>query len=441
MTTGPLQAACGMVSTCLIVAIAGCDRGAQDNRPFETAEISRGGLTSMVSATGTLSAVSTVEVGTQVSGTIAQVAVDFNDRVVAGDLMAMIDVEGLDAAVRDGEAGILRSRAALQQAVAAVKRAEAELAQAKAQDMEAQSALVRNQVLLDDGLIALEVFEPRETAAATAAAAVELARAQVASSRAGVASATAAVTSAEAFLAQARTNRRHAEIRAPISGIVIQRSVEAGQTVAASFSTPMLFVIAEDLAQMEIHAQVDESDIGLVKVGQEVEFAVAAHPDRRFEGTVQERRLQPQTIQNVVHYTVVVAAGNREGLLLPGMTATVDFVVERLEQALLVPSAALRFEPPFNLRTAARAAQRTAQELALGDDVPEDGAETQGFSADVAELWIPTDEGGIRPLLIRVLATDGKSVAIEAWDGADDPVESGTEVLVRMTDTGWNPFG
>lgn len=329
----PLAASWRAQSALKLIAIAllgpivvGCGGSAAAER-FETAKVLRGDLVSRISATGTLSAVGTVTVGTQVSGTIARVVADFNDHVNAGDLLAVIDTEVLDASVRDANAGLNRAQAALRQAEAEVNRARSQLAQAAAQHAEATASLKRHADLFDKGLVSAQEFEPRETAAASAAASVESARAAMASSDAGVASARASVASAEASLAQVQKNRRNAEIRAPISGVVIQRTVDAGQTVAASFSTPTLFVIAEDLARMEIHAQVDESDIGRVKPGQTVEFTVAAYPDRTFRGTVRERRLQPETVQNVVHYTVVVAAGNDDSLLLPGMTADRKSVV------------------------------------------------------------------------------------------------------------------
>ena len=152
-------------------------------------------------------------------------------------------------------------------------------------------------------------------------------------------------TPREAGLARARTNLDYTVIRSPIDGTVIKRSVETGQTVAASLNTPTLFVIARDLAAMQIEANVDESDIGLIRTGQEVRFTVQSRPGETFRGTVSQIRLQPRTISNVVNYTVLIDAGNNRGLLLPGMTATVDFVVSRVEKALLVPNAALRFTP------------------------------------------------------------------------------------------------
>lgn len=436
VTPGPSQRPASRltaIATALLCTIVvGCGGSMAAGR-FETAKVARGDLVSRISATGTLSAVSTVTVGTQVSGTIARVLADFNDHVSAGDLLAVIDTEVLDASVRDAEAGLNRARAALRQAEAEVHRARAQLAQAEAQQTEAGASLRRHADLFDTGLMSAQEFEPRETAAASAAAGAESARAALASSDAGVASARASVTSAEAALAQVQKNRRNAEIRAPISGVVIQRSVDAGQTVAASFSTPTLFVIAEDLARMEIHAQVDESDIGRVEPGQAVEFTVAAYPERTFRGTVRERRLQPETVQNVVHYTVLIEAGNDDGLLLPGMTATADFVVERLDNVLLVPSAAIRFEPPPDLRSTAREKQRRG-DGAASEDGAASGDDAPALTADAAELWVPLEEGGIRPLVVKVLGADGTQTAIAAIGSTSASIDVGRDVVTRVAD-------
>lgn len=395
-----------------VLVFQGCDDSGAASRPFETAEVHRGDLVATVSATGTLSAVGTVEVGTQVSGTVEEVYADFNDRVDKGDLLAVLDTESLDAAVQNAQAGVGQAQAALHQA--------------QARAAEAEATLDRNKKLFEKGYVAEQEFASVRTSAAT--------------TESEVASARATLISAEAGLTQARKNRRNAEIRAPISGIVIQRSVDAGQTVAASFSTPMLFIIAEDLGKMEILAQVDESDIGLVEPGQPVEFTVAAYPDRTFEGVAEEERLQPQTVQNVVLYTVVIAADNESGLLLPGMTATVDFVVGGVEDALLIPVAALRFDPPEAIRAAARETQREA-EAARRNSTDSDGPV---FAPDVAEVWTPkadADQGPpLRPVLVRILASDGTSTAIAPTEGTEDVVRPGLEVVTRMNTTDEDPF-
>ena len=269
---------------------------------YNFAEIERKDILNMVSATGTLSARELVEVGTQVSGTIEEVYKDFNHPVEAGELVALIDSSVLDAQVKSSEADLLRHKATF-------KRAQIEYERFKP--------------LHEKGFLSGNDFLPYEIAKQTAQA---------------------NVLSAEASLERVRRNRAFAEIRAPISGVIINRNVERGQTVAASFNTPRLFIIAEDLALMEILANVDESDIGQIKKDQEARFTVAAYPDLDFVGRVEEIRLQPTVIQNVVNYTVVVETENPRNLLLPGMTATLDFIVDEVKDALAVPASALNLK-------------------------------------------------------------------------------------------------
>ncbi|MAS55221.1 hypothetical protein B1759_16235 [Rubrivirga sp. SAORIC476] len=433
-----------------VLVFRGCvgDGSDADAPPYEATAVRVGDLRSTVSATGTLDAVGTVTVGTQVSGEVERVFVDFNDRVEQGQILALVDPELLDAAVRDARAGVERAQAGVRQAESAVgqaraglAQAEAQLAQSRAQRTEAAAALARSAPLAEQGYLSSREFVPIQTAVETAEAGVRASQGAVASAQAGVASAQAgvrqaqgSVVSSQEALRQALKNRRNAEIRAPIAGVVVQRSVEEGQTVAASFSTPELFVIAEDLGEMEILVQVDESDVGLVEAGQSVEFTVAAFPDETFRGVAEEVRLRPETVQNVVLYTVVVAADNVSGQLMPGMTATVEFVVGGVEDALLVPAAALRFEPPEAVRSAAREAQRDST-TATRDDAP-------AFSADLAEIWTPTgDPAGslLRPLLVRVLATDGTTTAVAPTESSEDVLKRGLEVVTRM-DVSDNPF-
>jgi HlyD family secretion protein len=268
------------------------------------AKVTQGSLETLVSSTGTLAALETVEVGTQVSGTIARIDVDYNDRVRKGQVLAMLDQALYDAQVKEAAANVDRARATLTQA---------------------EDEFRRNRPLFEKGFLSAQEFLPVTT---------------------GVDTARASLAAAEASLARARTNLAYTVIRSPIDGTVIKRSVEAGQTVAASLNTPTLFLIARDLAHMQIEADVDESDIGQIRQGQQVRFTVQSYPGEIFHGTVSQIRLQPRTISNVVNYTVLIDARNEAGLLLPGMTATIDFVISRVEEALLVPNAALRFQPP-----------------------------------------------------------------------------------------------
>jgi HlyD family secretion protein len=268
---------------------------------LQTAPVGRGDLEITVSCTGTLQAMGTVEVGTEVSGTIEKVLVDYNDRVEKGQILAQLDLELFEAEAAKARGEVLRARALLRQADAEYRR---------------------NRPLLAEGHLSAQEFLDYET---------------------GLATAKADLMTAEAALKKSDTNLRNAGIRSPIDGTVIERQIEEGQTVAASFNTPTLFILAEDLARMEIEADVDESDIGQIREGQKVRFTVQAYHDREFNGRVTQIRLNPTEESNVVTYTVVVEAANPEGLLLPGMTATADFVVDGVKNALLVPDAALHY--------------------------------------------------------------------------------------------------
>ena len=271
---------------------------------FQTAVVSRGTLERTVSSTGTLAALETVEVGTEVSGTIEKVLVDYNSEVKKGQVMAILKQDLFTAAVDE---------------------AKAEVAKAQADLSLAQRERDRNLPLYEKGYLSEQEFLPYRVDADKAEASLSVAK---------------------AGLLKARTNLNNAVIRSPIDGTVIQRSIDAGQTVAASLSTPTMFIIARDLAQMQIEADVDETDIGQIREGQSVRFSVQTYPQRMFTGTVRQVRLQPEVVSNVVTYTVVVDAENPDRILLPGMTATLDFILERQENVLLVPTAALRFEPP-----------------------------------------------------------------------------------------------
>jgi len=271
---------------------------------YQLAEIARGDLENIVSSTGTLSAVGTVEVSSQISGIVETVYVDYNDNIRKGQILARVDTTLLKASVLDAEASLAKSRAQLHQA---------------------QTEYQRNEKLFQAGYISEMTFLSVKTVVETAKATVQ---------------------SAESALQRAQTNLRYAEIHSPITGTVIERNVEAGQTISASTSAPTLFTIAEDLAQMQIEAAVDESDIGQIKENQVVRFTVQTYPDEIFIGTVRQIRLKPTTVQDVVNYPVVVDAPNERGLLLPGMTATVDFLIEECQDVLLIPNTALYFKPP-----------------------------------------------------------------------------------------------
>jgi HlyD family secretion protein len=283
---------------------------------FRTVQVIRGDLRATVTATGTVNAVTTVLVGTQVSGTIKEIFVDFNSPVKKGQLLAQIDPEL-------SQTRVAQARANLQSAEAGVEKATAVL-------RDANRTFERNRTLWERNYIARSELDASETSQQSATAQLSVAKAQVGQARAA--------------LQQEETNLQYTRILSPVDGVVISRNVDVGQTVAASFQTPTLFSIAQDLTRMQIETNVDEADIGRIRVGQMVQFTVDAYPDNLFPGSVAEVRNAPTTIQNVVTYTVVVKVANPELMLKPGMTANVSIITASEKNVLKVPNAAIRFK-------------------------------------------------------------------------------------------------
>lgn len=284
---------------------------------YRTVQVRRGDLTVSVSATGTLQPVNEVEVGSELSGTIENVEADFNDRVEKGEILARLDTEIL-------QAQLLEARASLQSAQAKVREAAATVTETRV-DLKRCQDLFRREMCSESDLDKLRAAYQR------AQASESMARAQLAM--------------AQASLTANETNLRKAVIRSPISGIVLSRNVEPGQTVAASFQTPVLFTLAEDLTRMELLVAVDEADIGAVRLGQSATFTVDAYPDRSFFGKVTQIRQAPTSAEGVVTYETVLTVNNSDLALLPGMTATAEIKVNEVHGALLVPNSALRFVP------------------------------------------------------------------------------------------------
>ncbi len=322
---------------------------------YRTAAVARGDVQATVAATGKLGAVTTVQVGTQVSGQISDIFVDFNDHVKKGELLARIDPTLQKQAVVAAQADLMRNQAQLEQAQGTYDR-DAELHDAK-------------------------VITDTEFDAA----------------RFALASARAAVQGSQVNLDKARQNLAYTNIYSPIDGVVVERNVDVGQTVAASLSAPQLFLIANDLRHMQILASVDESDIGQIHEGQAVEFGVQPYPSLRFQGTVKQVRLQSQTTDNVVNYTAVVSVDNPDGKLLPGMTATVDFVTGSATGALTVPSAALRFRPPADVLAKLQGGAARAGSA---------GSTTRGT------IWVLDADGALAPERVQVGISDGQKTVV-----------------------------
>jgi HlyD family secretion protein len=332
---------------------------------YRTAPVTRASLRSTVSATGTLQAVTTVQVGTQVSGQISQIYVDFNDKVKKGELLARIDPTLQQQAVED---------------------AQAQLEKAQAQLTQAQADYTRSKALIDARVITQSEFDATQSTFAVQQATVK---------------------SAQIALDRAKQNLSYTSIYAPIDGVIVERNVDVGQTVAASLSAPQLFLIANDLSEMQILASVDESDIGQIKDGQPVQFTVQSYPGQSFTGTVKQVRLQSTTQDNVVSYTAVVGVENTSRKLLPGMTATVQFVTASASNVLTVPNAALHVTP-----TAAML-QQSGTTPAPTTTPPARAGKSQTRTTG-AVLWSVDNNQTVHATHVQTGLTDGQKTEVQA---------------------------
>ncbi len=305
---------------------------------YRTEPVSIGDIEQSVTATGTVNAVTTVLVGTQVSGTIKTLYVDFNTRVKKGQLIAQIDPATFEAQVQQAKANLYSAQANLEKSDAGL--------------VDSKRTYERNKELFSKNLVPRSDLDTAETNFETAKAQVSSAKAQI--------------EQAKAQLDYAQQNLEYTKIISPVDGVVISRNVDVGQTVAASFQTPTLFTIAQDLTKMQIDTNVAESDIGVVKVGQEVDFTVDAYPDTTFTGKVWQIRQAPITVQNVVTYDVVVQVDNRDFKLMPGMTANVSIIITKKHNVLRITNGALRFR--FSDRSSGPALRSSASGTAGGSE-------------------------------------------------------------------------
>ncbi|HEY2856549.1 MAG TPA: efflux RND transporter periplasmic adaptor subunit [Gemmatimonadaceae bacterium] len=391
---------------------------AKDIPAYRFAAITRGNLEATVSATGALSAVQTVQVGTQVSGQVSAIYADFNQKVKKGQLLARIDPTLQQQAVQDAQAG--------------VERAQSQLTLS-------QQQYDREKTLFDAKVVTADEF-------GTVQSTYQVNKANL--------------KSAQIALDKARQNLSYTNIYAPIDGVIVARTVDVGQTVAASLSAPELFLIANDLSQMQILANVDESDIGSIAVGQSVTFTVQAYPNRTFNGTVQQVRLQSTTQDNVVNYTTVISVVNPDGKLLPGMTATVQFLTGSAKNTLLVTNAALRFRatPDMMAQVGMGQRQRTAgaSTSASATNNTSTGGQTNagGFSgqrsggngtgtarsggspnggarASGGMLWYLDKTGKLAVARVKTGLTDGQTTEIIPRDST--LIQPGLQVIVGST--------
>jgi len=347
--------------------------GAAAEPQLATAPVTRGAIVQTVEATGALEAVTTVQVGTQVSGTIKALHADYNSEVRTGQVIARLEPSLFESQV--------------EQARATLTRLEAEVDRARVALDEARRQQRRARELAGSQLIAQSELEAAESAERQAAAALRAAEAQIVQGRAS--------------LHQSQVNLGHTVIRAPIDGVVISRSVDEGQTVAASMQAPTLFVLARDLSQMQVNARVDEADIGRIQAGQQVRFRVDAYPGDTFAGRVRQVRLEPIVEQNVVSYVTVIDVPNEDLRLKPGMTATVTVEVARAKDVLRVPAAALRFQPTDEVFAR------------IGQEAP-----AAARSGGTGGVWV-LDAGRLRRVPVRAGISDGVMTAV--LQGALEP--------------------
>jgi len=379
---------------------------------YQTAAVDRGDIESAITATGNCNAVVTVQVGSQVSGNIVALYADFNTKVKQGQLVARIDPAPFQAAVDQAKAMLQNAQASVITARATVKKSDSDVANAqanvvsqKANVVKAQSAVADAKIknerriqLVKQGIIAQE---DADTAQATydqavasleaanaelnaAQSAVESAQAQSAVAQAQLESAQAQVNQDTATLKQAQLNLDHTEIRAPVDGTVVSRNMDVGQTVAASFQAPTIFLIAQDLTKMQVDTNVDEADVGPVRVGQQANFRVDAYPGLVFPGAVSQIRQAPINVQNVITYDVVVQVANPDLKLFPGMTANVRIVTGRSAQALRIPVAALRFRPTSDAKSAAKSGAKSGS--SSGQSRRASGTEQSVYILDQGQL-------------------------------------------------------
>jgi HlyD family secretion protein len=394
--------AVSLVVAGIVVGVLSAGKGAPLR--YKTQEVKRGSLTVVVTATGTLQPTNTVSVGSEVSGIAKSVEATYNNRVKVGQVLARMDTSKLEAELTQARASLESARAKVLQTQATVKETGAKLAQ-----YQKVWELSNNKV-------------PSQTEMSAAEAAFERAKADAAS-------AVAAVSETQAAVQAKETDLSKAVIRSPINGVVLTRNIEPGQTVAASLQAPVLFTLAEDLAKMELHVNIDEADVGKVKEGQKATFSVSAYPNRTFSAQITQARFGSSTTSGVVTYETVLKVDNRDLSLRPGMTATADIIVQHIEDALLVPNAALRFAPVVQ-ETAAPAGGGLLSKLIPRP--PQSKQSPNGLDKDKKQQKVWTLQDG-KPVAIALSTGANNGLLTEVVSGN---IEPGLKLLVDLESEG-----
>ncbi len=400
---------------------------------YRMGTVERGELIEGVAASGTVQPVVLVQVGTQISGAIEKLFADFNSQVKAGQTIALLDSRRLAAQVASDEASVARAKADLERMKAAVKQAQAEVVHVQAQLTQAEHDLERQQKLSEKKLISPADLDTAVATRASLAAQLVSAQAAVEQSVAQIAVSEAAVAVADAQLAGDRVNLNYATIVSPVDGTVVSRNVDVGQTVAASLQAPTLFLIAQDLTKVQVQVSVPEADIGKIHKGQPAHFSVDAYSERNFDGTVSQVRLASTTVQNVVTYTVVVDASNPDGLLFPGMTASLTFEIARsAKDSLHVPVTALRVQPAAELLEGAPPA---------AEEKKEKGEKRSGGKGR-RYVYVVGANNRLRAIPVKAGISDLLSTTIEPVDPNSLPegAEVVTAILREAEAATTNPF-
>lgn len=387
-------------------------RATTDQPQYRLAVLERGPLSAAVSASGTLNALVTVQVGSQVSGQVRELLADFNSEVRRGQVIARLDPETFETRVDQAEADLAAARGNAEVARGTLTTREAELAKAELALADARRDLARKQRLVDQGFLSVAELDGARFATDSAAEQARLARAGVAVAQAQIGAAQAQVAQRQAALRQARAELGHTVIRSPVDGVVISRSVDVGQTVAASLQAPVLFSIAQDLRRMEINVAVDEADVGRVRADQKMRFTVDAFPGQRFTGKVTQIRKAAQVNNNVVTYSVMAIVDNPELKLLPGMTANARILTEERDSVLKLPNEALRFRP----------VQADGTPIRLEVRGREDGPGIPG------RVWVLKD-GQPEAVSVRLGVSDGRQTEMLRGD-----LTEGTEIILGLAD-------
>jgi HlyD family secretion protein len=405
--------------------------------------VDRGDIVTQVQMTGTLAAVTTVAVGTQVSGTVAELFADFNSEVKKGQVLAKLDPALFQTQLDQAEASVKTSQAILNNDAAAIATTKANIEKAKVDVLSATRKYKMIKELFDEGLETKDDMDSAQATLDSSTAAQTAVESQLTAAQAALKADQARLDQAQANLKNAQVNLDHTIITSPISGTVISRNVDKGQTVAASFSTPTMFTIGEDLTKMQVITNTDEADVGKLKTGMDASFTVDAYTGETFRGTIRQVRLAATTVQNVVTYNAVIDVSNPDLRLKPGMTANVKIIIEKIENALRLPNAAIRFRPELsdadmanafkrageerfysfyrnqeNQRqgeTQARSQLRTAGGPAMGFTAGNRGGQSGSAVASRGrrtQVWIVGEDKLLRPVVLRLGLTDGVQTQI-----------------------------